>query len=83
MKSSRDPDEFALRSLRIRGVTTLPTRGGKSDRMIRREGRRRPNAYKAYTHNIIEDSTRVPCKVVVASERKGLTTRPRFDQGRK
>ena len=38
-KSGRNPDEFALHSLRIGGVTTLAAGGDISEQMIQREGR--------------------------------------------
>ena len=38
-KFRRNPDEFALHSLRIGGVTTLAAGGDISEQMIQREGR--------------------------------------------
>ena len=69
-KSGRNPDEFALHSLRIGGTTTLAARGELSERVIQREGRWMCEVYKAYTRNNIDDSRRVSRKLVVASEGK-------------
>ena len=38
-KSGRNPDEFALQSLRIGGATTLGAGGDVSERVIQSEGR--------------------------------------------
>ena len=70
-KSGRNPDEFALHSLRIGGATTLAAGGDISERVIQREGRWRSDAYKAYTRNTIEDSGNVSRKLVVARDGKG------------
>ena len=66
-KSGRNPDEFALHSLRIGGAITLAAGGDISARVIQREGRWKSDAYKAYTRNNIDDSRRVSRKLVVAS----------------
>ena len=50
-KSGRNPDEFALHSLRIGEATTLAAGGDISERVIQTEGRWRSDAYKAYTWN--------------------------------
>ena len=47
-------------------------RGGDiSERVIRREGRWRSDAYKVYTRSTIEDSTRVSRKLASAKVAKG------------
>ena len=63
-----NPDEFALHSLHSGGATTLVARRDISERLIQREGRWKSRVYKAYTCNIIDDWTRVPRKLAVASE---------------
>ena len=71
-KSGRHPDEFAVRTLRIGGATTLAAGGDISERVIQREEKWRSDAYKANTRNNIEDARRVSCKLGVASgERRG------------
>ena len=70
-ESGRNPDEFALHSLRIGGATTLAAGGDISERVIRREGWWRSDAYKVYTRNNIEDSTRVSRKLASAKVEKG------------
>ena len=73
MKSGRNPDEFALRSLLGRAATTLAAGEDIAERDIEREGRWRSDAYKAYTRNNIEYPTRVSCKLArakVARERQ-------------
>ena len=67
-QSGHNPDEFALHSLRIGGATTLAAGVDISERLVQRKGRWRFDAYKAYTRNNIDDSRRVSCKLVVASE---------------
>ena len=67
-KSGRNPDEFAFHSLRIGGATTHASKEDISERVIQRERRWKSDAYKAYTRNNIDDSRRVPRKIVVASE---------------
>ena len=72
-KSGRNPDEFALHSLRIGAATTLAAGGDIAERVIQREGRWRSDAYKMYTRNNIKDSTRVSRKLAsakVARERQ-------------
>ena len=70
-ESDRNPDEFAPHPLRIGGATTLAAGGDISERVIRREGRWRPDAYKMYSRNNIEDSTRVSRKLASANVAKG------------
>ena len=67
VKSRRNPDEFALYSLRIGGATASATGGDTSERVMQREGRWRSDAYKTYTRNIIEVARRVSGKPGVAS----------------
>ena len=56
-KSGRNPDEFALHSLRIVGATTLAVRGGVSERVTQREERWRTDvADKAYTRGNKKDT---------------------------
>ena len=64
----RNPDEFALHSLRIGGATTLAAGGDISERVIQREGRWKSDAYKAYKRNNIDDTRRVSRNLVVASD---------------
>ena len=71
--SGRKSDEFRLHSLRIGVATTLAAGGEIAERDIQREGRWRSNAYKVYTRNNIEYSTRVSRKLAsakVARERQ-------------
>lgn len=51
-KSGRNRAKCTLLSLLMEGATTLAARIGTSDRVFQKEGWRRPNAYKAYTHDI-------------------------------
>ena len=69
-KSGRNPDEFALHSLRIGGANTLAAGGDILEGVIQNEGTWKSDAYKAYTRNNIEDSRRVSRKLVVASKGK-------------
>ena len=69
-ESGRNPDGFALHSLRIGGATKLAAGGDISERVIQREGRWRSDAYKVYTRNNIEDSTRVSRKLASAKVAK-------------
>ena len=64
----RNPDEFALHSLRIGGATTLAAGVDISERVIQREGRWKSDAYKAYKRNNIDDTRRVSRNLVVASD---------------
>ena len=66
-ESGRNPDEFALHSLRIGGATTLAAGGDISEQVIPRGGRQRSDAYKAYTQNNTGDARRVSRKLGVAS----------------
>ena len=66
-ESGRNPDEFALHSLRMGGATKLAAGGDISERVIQREGRWRSDAHKGYTRNYTEDARRVSRKLGVAS----------------
>ena len=66
-RSGRNPDEFALHSLNIRGATTLAAGEDRSEDAVQREGGWRSDAYKAYTRNKVEDSGRVSRKLAVAN----------------
>ena len=68
-KFGRNPDGFALHSLRVGGKTTIVAGGDISERVIQRERKCKPVAYWAYTL-ITEDSKRVSRKLVVASKGK-------------
>ena len=67
-KFRRNPDEFALHSLRIGEATTLAAGGDISERVFQREGRGKSDAYNASTSNNIYDSRTVARNPVVASE---------------
>ena len=62
-ESGQDPAEFALHSLRIGGASRLAARGGMSERVIRRDWRRKSDAYKVYTRCNLEDSGLVSRKL--------------------
>ena len=70
VESGRNPDEFALHSLRIGGATTLAAGGNISERVIQREGKWRPDAYKVHTRKNMKDARGVSRKLVVASRVK-------------
>ena len=57
--SRRNPDDFAVHSLRIRGATALAVGRHISERVIKREGRCMSDTYKTYTRNSIEVARRV------------------------
>lgn len=57
-KSGRNPDDFALPSLRIEGAITIAAGEDKPERVIRREARWSSNAYNAYMQ--AEQCTRMP-----------------------
>ena len=82
-ESGRNPNEFALHSLRIGGATTLAAGEDISERVIRREGRWRSDAYKVYTRNNIEDSTTVSRKLASAKVAKGRQPEERTAWGKK
>ena len=82
-KSGRNHDEFALHSLRTGTATTLVAGGDTPERVMQREWRRTSDAYKADTRHNIDDSRRVSCKLVVASERKDKQPREGTAGGRK
>ena len=71
-KSRRNPDNFALHSLRIGGATALAVGRDISERVIKRERRWRSDTCKTYTRNNIEVARRVWSKPGVAS---GVTER--------
>ena len=58
-KTRRNPDEIALHSLRIGSAAALAVGRDISERVIKREGRRRSETYKAYTGNSVEVNRRV------------------------
>ena len=62
-ESGQDPAKFALHSLRIGGASRLAARGGMSERVIRRDWRRKSDAYKVYTRCNLEDSGLVSRKL--------------------
>lgn len=66
-KSGRNPQEYALHSLRIGGATALASGGDIAERVIQREGKWRSNAYKPYARNNVEDSRRVSRKLTDGS----------------
>lgn len=66
-KSGRNPQEYALHSLRIGGATALASGGDIAERVIQREGKWRSDAYKLYARNNVEDSRRVSQKLTDGS----------------
>lgn len=67
-QSGRNPDEFALHSLRIGGASVLAAGGDVPERVIQREGRWKSDAYKVYTRNNVEDAGQVSRKLAVAGK---------------
>ena len=55
-RSGRNPEEYALHSLRIGGASTLAAGGEVLEHVIQREGRWKSQAYKTYTVNNTVDS---------------------------
>ena len=66
-KSGRNPQEYALHSLRSGGATALASGGDIAERVIQREGKWRSDAYKPYARNNVEDSRRVSQKLTDGS----------------
>lgn len=55
---SRNHDTFTLLWSRIGGAATLATRGRILDYAVQKDGRKRPNANKAYTQNTDEETVK-------------------------
>ena len=72
-KSGRNPKEYALHSLRIGSASTLAAGGDVSERVIKREGRWKSDAYKVYTRNNADDAGHVSRKLAAG---KGLKRHP-------
>ena len=58
-QSGRNPDEFALHSLRVGGASVLAAGGDVPERVIQHEGRRKSDTYKVYTRNTVQDAGQV------------------------
>ena len=55
-KSGRQPEEYALHSLRIGFSSMLAAGGNMSERVTQREGRWKSDACKVYTRNYADDA---------------------------
>ena len=68
VQSGRNPDEFALHSLRIGGASVLTAGGDVPERMIQHEGRWESDTYNVYTRNNVEDAGQVSRNLGVAAK---------------
>ena len=75
-KSGRKPEDYALHSLRIGSASMLAGRGDVSERVMQREGRWKPDAYKVHTLNNADDARHVSRKLAAG---KGLQRQPGRD----
>ena len=75
--TGRNPEEYALHPLRIGETTDLAAGGSVSERVIKREGRWKSDAYRIYTRNNLQDSDNVSRRLASSGrEREHKTTRP-------
>ena len=73
-KSGRNPEEYALHSLRIGIASTLAAGGDVSGRVIQLEGRWKSDACKEYTRNNADDAGHMPRKLSAGKGLKRQTT---------
>ena len=72
-----DAEEYMLHSWWIGRATALAAGGSVSERVIKREGRWKSDAYRIYTRNNLEDSENVSRRLASSDrEREYKTTRP-------
>ena len=72
--SGRNPQEFALHSLRIGGASTLGAGGDVPVHVLQREGRWKSDTYKTYTVNNSEDSRLV--SRILGDKDRGVARQP-------
>ena len=67
-QSGRNPDEFALHSLRIGGASVLAAGGDVPERVIQRAGRWKSDTQRYTLANNVEDSGQVSHKPAIAGK---------------
>ena len=74
--SGQTPEEYALHSLRIASASMRAARGCVSERVMKREGRWKYDAYKVFTRNNADDARQVTRELAAG---KGLRIQPGQD----